>query len=268
MMESLEGKVAFVSGGGSGIGRGAALAMAAAGAHVAVADIDRDRAMAVADEASWKGTECFGMVLDVTDQAAFETARDVILRRLGRVDIVMNNVGVVAAGLPEEIPLHEWERSMSTNLLSIVRSNATFLPLLLEQGSGHVVNTASAAGMFAYEYERMPYSVSKAAVIALSEALALYLHPRHIGVTCLCPGPVVTNIRQQMTFSGAAVRMRPPVKGMTPADPMSVGEMVVDAIKHERFLVLTHPELHDLLVQRANDPEGFLAERVRIIEEG
>ncbi len=267
-MEDLLGKVALITGGGSGIGRGAALAMAAAGVHVAVADIDRDRAIAVADEASWRGTDCFGMALDVNDLTAFETARDVIMRRLGRVDIVMNNVGVVAAGDPEEIALHEWERIMSTNLLSIVRSNATFLPLLLEQGSGHVVNTASATGLFQYAYERMPYSVSKAAVIALSEALALYLHPRHIGVTCLCPGPVATNIRQQVTFSGAPVRMRPPIKGMTPADPVAVGEMVVDAIRSNRFLVLTHPELHDLLVERAKDPEGFLAERIRSIEEG
>lgn len=267
-MEDLQGKVAFVSGGGSGIGRGAALALAGAGAHVAVADIDRDRAMGVADEASWRGTECFGLALDVNDQSAFDRARDVILRRLGRVDIVMNNVGVVAAGLPEEIPLREWERLISTNVLSIVRSNATFLPLLIEQGSGHVVNTASAAGLFAYTYERVPYSVTKAAVVSLSESLALYLHPRHVGVTCLCPGPVATNLRQQVTFSGAPVHMRPPIKGMTPADPVVVGEMVVDAIRHNRFLVLSHPELHDLLVERANDPESFLAERIRAIEEG
>jgi NAD(P)-dependent dehydrogenase (short-subunit alcohol dehydrogenase family) len=267
-MEDLSGKVAFISGGGSGIGRGAAIALAAAGAHVAVADIDRDRAMSVADEASWKGTECFGMAIDVTDQEAFDTARDVILRRLGRVDIVMNNVGVVSAGLPDEIPLREWERTMSTNLFSIVRSNATFLPVLLEQGSGHIVNTASATGLFQYSYERMPYSVSKAAVIALSEALALYLHPRHIGVTCLCPGPVSTNLRQYVTLSGAPVHIRPPVKGMAPADPMIVGEMVVAAIREERFLVLTHPELQDLLVEHATDPDGFLAERIRLIEEG
>lgn len=267
-MEVLEGKVALVTGGGSGIGRGTALALAGAGAHVAVADIDRDRAMAVADEASWRGTECFGMVLDVNDEGAFETARDKVMRRLGRIDIVMNNVGVVAAGQPDEIPFHEWQRVMNTNLLSMVRSNATFLPILLEQESGHVVNTASATGLFAYEYERMPYAVSKAAVVALSEALALYLHPRHVGVTCVCPGPVATNLREQVTFSGHRVHMRPPVKGMAPADPVEVGEMVVDAIRHDRFLVLSHPELHELLVQHATDPEGFLAERIRSIEEG
>jgi NAD(P)-dependent dehydrogenase (short-subunit alcohol dehydrogenase family) len=266
-MEHLAGKVAFVTGGGSGIGRSAALALAGEGVHVVVSDIDRDRAMAVADEASWKGTDCIGMGLDVNDQEAFETARDVIMRRLGHIDIVMNNVGVVASGLPEQIPVEEWERVISTNLLSMVRSNATFLPLLLEQGSGHIVNTASAAGLFAYAYERTPYSVSKAGVVALSEALALYLHPRHIGVTCLCPGPVATNIRQQVTFSGAPLRMRPPVKGMTPIDAAVVGDMVVDAIHNNRFLVLTHPELQDALIRRANDPEGFLADEIRVIEE-
>lgn len=261
------GKVAFVSGGGSGIGRATALAFAAEGVHVAVADIDRDRAAAVADEASWKGTECFGIELDVNDQGDFEVARDVIMRRLGRIDIVMNNVGVVAAGLPDAIPLSEWERVMSTNVLSIVRSNAVFLPLLLQQGSGHIVNTASAAGLFAYEYERAPYDVSKAAVVALSETLALYLHPRHVGVTCVCPGPVQTNLRQQVVFSGSALHMRPPVKGMSPAEPDDVAKAVVDAVRHGQFLVLSHPEVHDLLVKRAEDPDGFLAEQVRAIEE-
>ncbi len=266
-MEHLAGKVAFITGGGSGIGRATALGLAAEGVHVVVADIDRDRAMSVADEASWRGTDCIGMELDVNDLEAFESARDVMLRRLGHVDIVMNNVGIVSAGLPEQIPVEEWERCMSTNLLSVVRSNAIFIPLLLEQGSGHIVNTASAAGLFAYAYERTPYSVSKAAVVALSEALALYLHPRNVGVTCLCPGPVATNIHQHVTFSGAPIRMRPPMKGMNLIDATSVGAMVVDAIRNNTFLVLTHPELHDMLVRRANDPESFLADETRAIEE-
>ena len=129
------GAVALVTGGGSGIGRGTALALAAAGSHVVVADIDDVRASDVAAEATATGTRCVGLRLDVNEQDDFDAAKSVLLDEFGRIDIVMNNVGVIAAGLPEHIPMDEWERIISTNLLSVVRSNATFLPGLVEQGA-------------------------------------------------------------------------------------------------------------------------------------
>jgi NAD(P)-dependent dehydrogenase (short-subunit alcohol dehydrogenase family) len=264
-MDTLQGKVALITGGGSGIGRGTALALAAAGTHVVVTDVDEARAKEAAGEATAAGAEAVGMRLDVDQQSDFEAARDLMLERFGRVDIVMNNVGVLAVGLPEHIPMSEWERIVSTNLLSVVRSNATFLPPLLEQGSGHIVNTASTAGLYAYAYERLPYSATKAAVIALSEALALYLRPRGIGVTCLCPGAVMSNIQQQMRFSGPPVKLRSPGKGLAPATPEVVGQQVRDAILEDRFLLLTHPQLHETLVRRAEDPDGFLAEQIATI---
>jgi NAD(P)-dependent dehydrogenase (short-subunit alcohol dehydrogenase family) len=264
-MEDLVGKAALVTGGGSGIGRGTVLALASSGANVVVADVDGERAAAVAEEASQSGAECTDLVLDVDRQEDFEAARDAMLARYGRIDVVMNNVGVIAAGLPEHIPMAEWERIVSTNLLSVVRSNAVFLPILLGQRSGHVVNTASTAGLFAYAYERLPYSATKAAVVALSEALALYLRPQGIGVTCLCPGPVATNIGQHVSFSGPPVRMRGPGKDLAALDPETVGEQVVRAIRDDRFLLLTHPEIHDTLVRRASDPEAFLEGQLRAI---
>jgi NAD(P)-dependent dehydrogenase (short-subunit alcohol dehydrogenase family) len=264
-VKDLSGKVALITGGGSGIGRGTALALAATGCHVVVADIDGARATEVAREAVGLGPECVGMSLDVTRQEDFDAARQAMLARFGRVDIVMNNVGVIAAGLPEHIPMVEWERIVSTNLLSVVRSNAAFLPLLLRQGSGHIVNTASTAGLFAYAYERLPYSATKAAVIAVSEALALYLRPRGIGVTCLCPGPVTTNIGQAVTFSGPPVRMRGPGRGLAALSPERVGDQVVQAIRDDQFLLLTHPELSAVLVRRAEDPESFLDGQIAAI---
>lgn len=264
-MEELAGKAALVTGGGSGIGRGTSLALAAAGVHVAVADVDADRSTTVATEASERGAAAIGLALDVNRQEDFDAARDAMLERFGRVDIVMNNVGVIAAGLPEHIPLEAWERMVSTNLLSVVRSNATFLPLLLQQRSGHIVNTASTAGLFAYAYERLPYSATKGAVIALSEALALYLRPQGIGVTCLCPGPVATNVGQQIAFYGPPVKMRSPGKDLAVLDPEVVGQQVVGAIREDRFLLLTHPQLQDVLVARARDPEGFVAGQVEAI---
>ena len=264
-MDDLAGKAALVTGGGSGIGRGTVLALATAGAHVAVADVNPERAAEVAAEASERGPGACGLTLDVNRQEDFDAARDTMLAEFGRVDIVMNNVGVIAAGLPEHIPLSEWERIVSTNLLSVVRSNAAFLPGLLEQGSGHIVNTASTAGLFAYAYERLPYSATKAGVIGLSEALALYLRPRGIGVTCLCPGPVATNIGQFVSLSGPPVRMRGPDRDLSSLAPEVVGEQVVGAIRAGTFLLLTHPELHDVLVRRAQQPEEFLAGQIAAI---
>jgi NAD(P)-dependent dehydrogenase (short-subunit alcohol dehydrogenase family) len=266
-MHTLEGKVAIVTGGGSGIGRGTALALATSGATVAVADIDGGRASAVAAEATTAGGAAIGLRLDVNSQADFDAARDQLVERFGRVDIVMNNVGVIAAGLPEHIPISEWERVISTNLLSLVRSNGAFLPLLLAQGSGHIVNTASTAGLFAYAYERLPYSATKGAIIAVSEALALYLRPQGIGVTCLCPGPVATNIGEQVVFSGPPVQLRSPGIGLVPVAPEVVGQQVCNAILEDRFLLLTHPQLQEVLITRAQNPEGFVARQIASIEQ-
>jgi NAD(P)-dependent dehydrogenase (short-subunit alcohol dehydrogenase family) len=264
-MEELRDKVALVTGGGSGIGRGTVIALSAEGVKVVVADLDAKRAEAVAAEASANGVPCHGMRLDANNQEDFESARDVVLEHYGRVDIVMNNVGVIAGGLPEHIPLSEWERVVSTNLLSIVRSNLTFLPVLLGQGSGHIVNTASTAGLFSYTYERIPYSATKAGVVALSEALALYAKPRGIGITCLCPGPVDTNISQQMTHSGPPVGAIAIGMGLKAIQPEDVGLMVVNAIRTDTFLLLTHPEVKEVLISRAEDPEAFLANQLQNI---
>lgn len=265
-MDTLEGKVAVITGGGSGIGRGTSLALAAAGAHVVVADIDADRADAVAAEATEVGARSLGLRLDVTSQADFDTASRLARDEFGRVDVVMNNVGLLAVGLPEHIPMEEWERIIDANLLSIVRSNATFLPVLLAQRSGHIVNTASTAGLYAYAYERLPYSATKGAVLALSEALALYCRPQGIGVSVLCPGPVATNIAEQIRVSGPPVKMHGPGADLDVMQPETVGEQVRDAILGDRFLCLTHPrQVHEILVRRAEDPEGFLAGQIATV---
>jgi NAD(P)-dependent dehydrogenase (short-subunit alcohol dehydrogenase family) len=158
----------------------------------------------------------------VTNLANLEAARDVALDHFGRVDLVMNNVGVLAVGKVEDIPLEAWQRIIDINLLGIVRSNLVFLPLLIEQGSGHLVNTASTAGLLPYGFDRLPYTATKHAVVGLSEALALYLRPQGIGVSCLCPAGVATNIVEQITFYGdppAAVRRSPILEADAVGEP-------------------------------------------------
>jgi NAD(P)-dependent dehydrogenase (short-subunit alcohol dehydrogenase family) len=223
---------------------------------VVVTDLDGDRATAVAAEL---GGPALAAACDVTSLGDLEAARDLALDRLGRVDLVMNNVGVLAVGKVEDIPLEAWLRIIDINLLGVVRSNLVFLPLLLEQGSGHVVNTASTAGLLPYGFDRLPYTATKHAVVGLSESLALYLRPRGIGVSCLCPAGVATNIVEQITFYGEPHPPRGPSFPILDAD--AVGELVAAGVTEGRFLILTAPEAADEIRERGNDVDAYLDAR-------
>ena len=141
-------------------------------------DLDADRAEETAALVATAGGEAVSLEVDVSKQDELEALRDRCLHRFGRLDLVMNNVGVLAMGAPEALPLEAWQRVLDLNLLSIARSNLVFLPHLIAQGRGHVVNTSSASGLLAYGFDRLPYVASKHAVVGVSEALALYLAPR------------------------------------------------------------------------------------------
>ena len=200
----------------------------------------------------------------MTNSADLEVARDLALERFGRVDVVMNNVGILAVGAVEDIPLEAWQRVIDVNLLSVVRSNLVFLPVLLARGSGHIVNTASTAGLLPYGFDRLPYTATKHAIVGLSESLAVFLRPRGIGVSCLCPAGVATNIGEQISFYGEPTPPRGP--SFPVVDPDVVGELVAEAITDDRFLVLTAPEVADELRERAADIDAYLARISREIQ--
>src|SRR5258707_255130 len=254
MSVDLSSAVAVITGAGSGIGRATARSLARRGARVVVTDIDPDRATVVAAEL---GEQAAAARCDVTSIADLEAARDLARDRFGRIDVVMNNVGILAIGAVEDIPLEAWQRIIDVNLLGVVRSNLVFLPGLIKQGSGHIVNTASTAGLLPYGFDRLPYTATKHAVVGLSESLAVYLRPRGIGVTCLCPAGVATNIREQITVYGDPRPPRSPSFPIVDAD--SVGELVAGAIEADRFLVLTAPEAAGELRERAADMDAYLA---------
>jgi NAD(P)-dependent dehydrogenase (short-subunit alcohol dehydrogenase family) len=254
MSVDLSNAVAVITGAGSGIGRAVAHSLARRGGRVVVTDIDGERAATVARELGEQGAAAR---CDVTNLAELQAARDLALDRFGRIDVIMNNVGILAVGAVEDIPLEAWQRVVDVNLLGIVRSNLVFLPRLLEQGSGHVVNTASTAGLLPYGYDRLPYTATKHAVVGLSESLALSLRPRGIGVSCLCPAGVATNIAEQITFYGEPKRLRSP--SFPVIDPGPVGELVAEAILSDRFLILTAPGVASELRERAADVDAYLA---------
>ncbi|KUI00672.1 short-chain dehydrogenase [Mycolicibacterium acapulense] len=261
-MRSLNGATAVITGGASGIGLATAHSLAKRGARLVIADIHADNAdRAVADiRADGHTAEAF--VCDVAKEQAFADLGEFTRQRYGSVDIVMNNVGVLTSGRPDHLPVGEWERIIKINLMSVVRSNAVFLPQLISQGHGHIVNTASFAGLYTYSYDRIPYAATKAAIIQISEGLRLYLHPHGIGVTVVCPGPVATNILATMppTF-GPEVQTGLPGEQFGILQPEEVGEQVAEAILNDTFMVYTDDQVRDLLVERATDWNSFIAKQ-------
>lgn len=254
---SLGGAVAVLTGAGSGIGRATAVAFAQRGASVVVSDRFEDRVAEVVEQITALGLPVLGLRVDVTVEPDLERLRDAALQRFGHIDVVMNNVGVLAIGAPESLPDEAWTRTIDVNLFSIARSNRVFLPGLIAQGSGHVVNTASASGLLGYGFDRLPYVASKHAIVGLSEALATYLGPKGVGVTCLCPSGVVTNILEGITVYGDATPSpRAPAHQIVAAE--EVGKLTADAVETGRFLVVTAPEVQDALMQRANDIEAYI----------
>lgn len=256
-MEQLDGKVAVLTGAGSGIGRASAIALAAQGVKVVVSDIDEARATAVAAEIVDTGGSSLGVACDVSDDLDVALLKAEALKAFGAVDIVMNNVGVLVLGQPTAIPLRAWKRMIDVNLLSIVRTMDIFLPGLIAQGSGHFINTASTAGLFAYSTERLPYTATKGAVVAMTEALALYCRPHGVGVTLLCPGPVATNIAEQMEIFGEIGPLQAPELAIL--DPAVVGDQVVAAILNDTYFVPTHEEVKEMLRDRAENTDAFVA---------
>lgn len=152
---------------------------------------------------------------------------------------------------------------LDSNLLSVVRSNPAFLPHLIAQGSGHIVNTASFAGLMTYSFDRLAYSAAKAAVIQISEGLAIYLRPQGIGVTVLCPGPVRTNIMAGLRSFGPPTDTRGPGPAFDLMDAAEAGEKVVAAILSNRFMLPMHENVRDFLIDRASDWDGFIDRQIR-----
>ena len=186
------------------------------------------------------------------------------LSGFGRVDVVMSNVGVIAKGLPLEVPMEAWTSVIDVNLLGTVRVLDAFLPALLKQGSGHVVTTGSTAGLFPYAYDRLPYAATKAGVIALTEALALYLRPRGIGVSCFCPAGVMTNIVEQVRQYGPPTAIQAPQIPLISAE--EAGELVVEGIVEDRLLILSHPDAAAMVERHARDPEAFVQSQIDYLE--
>ena len=232
-----------------------------------MADLNQDRAAETVALVEALGVQAIAVRCDVGDEADIHRLRQSVVDRFGRVDLLMNNAGVLPIGSLEATPLAAWERVLRINLLSAVAGVQAFLPDLTAAREAHIVNTASFAGLISYDPFSLAYSASKAAVVNFSEGLAVYLRPRNIGVTCLCPGAVITNIGEQISLNGE----RPASLGVfatTLTDRRTsdeVGAQVVAAIRQGRFLLPTDETILDLVRERAANPEAFVDKIVSTI---
>jgi NAD(P)-dependent dehydrogenase (short-subunit alcohol dehydrogenase family) len=177
---------AVVTGAGSGLGRAFAVELASRGALVLVSDLDAGRAEQTASEIMASGGRALSFACDVTDLDAVQRLAGEADERMGGVDLLINNAGVAVGGPMEDIPIEDWRWVVDVNLWGVVHGCHVFYPRMKAQGSGTILNVASAAGLLAPP-ELGPYNVTKAAVIALSETLHAEGKPHGVQVTVLCP---------------------------------------------------------------------------------
>jgi NAD(P)-dependent dehydrogenase (short-subunit alcohol dehydrogenase family) len=266
-MQELRDRVAVVTGGASGIGLGMARAFAEQGMKLALADVEPAALEKAVKALRDEGAQAVGVECDVSKQASLEVLRDRTLSEYGAVHVLCNNAGVGGseAGAVWESSQGEWDWVVGVNLFGVVYGTRVFVPVMIEQGGpGHVVNTASMAGLI---HGGGIYGVTKHAVVAFSESLWSQLKARGlpIGASVLCPGWVRTRIMESERNRPEAPRpdagaraaefemIRKVMTGFVEGgmDPLEVGRLVTRAVQEERFYILSHPSWVNMIRHRA-----------------
>ena len=260
-MDDLYEKGAFVTGAASGIGLAIATACAQHGMKVMLADVDAEALESAMEELADRDIDVMSTVCDVADPASVEAAAQHAIRSLGRVHLLVNNAGVATGGPLHEVALADWDWILGVNLKGVIHGIHHFLPHMLGHGDGgHVVNTASMAGMIAMP-GLGPYNATKFAVVALSETLRAELAERGIGVSVLCPGWVRTRIHESgrtrpAAFGGPVQRVRSAqgeqiaaaIQAGMPAE--RVADLVLDAVRQDKPYIFTHADMAPMVHQR------------------
>jgi NAD(P)-dependent dehydrogenase (short-subunit alcohol dehydrogenase family) len=266
------GKTAVVTGAASGIGRGLADRFSAEGMHVVLADVEQAALDKAEREMREAGADVLAVRTDVSDAAAVEALAQRAVDRFGGVHVLCNNAGVGGGGASWERSIEDWQWVLGVNLWGVINGIRSFVPIMLKQGEeAHIVNTASVAGLIAGAGDTT-YTASKFAVVGLSEMLhheLLAASGGKVKVSVLCPALTNTRIIE-------AQRNRPggpppePAPGSQEAmmydfiknifaggmAPSEVARQVFEAIRDERFYVLTHPEHNDVIRARVDAVVG------------
>ena len=256
-MDQLVGKVAFITGSAGGIGFGIARAFAEAGMKIVLSDIDELELEKAAAELKEAGADAMAIPLDVTDRDDWARAVERVTIEMGPVQLLVNNAGVSTLGLTfDEIGPDLWDRVIAVNLTGVYNGIHYFLHGMRAAGGGHIVNTSSMGGLLPSP-ALVPYSASKAAVVALSEALRAELADAGIGVSVLCPGGVQSRLwRTSRAVRGLPDTDTPPsdISGQSARpdamDPYEVGRRVLDAVLANEPYIMTHPGMRPYVAER------------------
>jgi NAD(P)-dependent dehydrogenase (short-subunit alcohol dehydrogenase family) len=250
------GNVAVITGGASGIGLAVAEALLERGMRLVLADIDEPKLRDVEARLTEAGGEVAGVICDTASESSVTELAEATLDRFGGAHLLFNNAGIAGIGDAWSGDFALWERVVGINLYGVVHGIRSFLPIMSEQGLGHIVNTASMAGLVALA-GAAPYNATKHAVVAISEGLYLELASTGsaVGVSVLCPGFVKTDL-----MSKEPDHVDSPIgeligevltAGVKTGIPASdVAAAVVGAVDDGRFWILTHEEMRSLPVER------------------
>ena len=257
--DPFRGRVAVVTGGAGGIGFAMAEAFAARGAKIALADLDETAMDARAKLLRERGTEVLCVRTDVTERASVNALADRVFQHFDAAHVVCNNAGIAIAGPLLQMTEDDWRLTMDIDFWGVVHGALAFAPRMIEQKQGgHVVNTASMAGLVGMSWLGV-YCAAKFAVVGFTESLRRELEAHEIGVSVLCPMIVATDI----TANSLRMRGQEVPKSETPAQPPSaamkggviavedVTKRVVAAIENKDLYILTHPEQREFLRRRA-----------------
>jgi NAD(P)-dependent dehydrogenase (short-subunit alcohol dehydrogenase family) len=249
----LDGKVALVTGGAHGIGRALVERFAAEGARLAVTDLDGEAAASLADAVGG-----LGLAVDVSSEAEIRRAVAQTEERLGPIDLLCSNAGVMFTDRPGWTAVsqsdEQWDRVWKVNVMAHVWGARAVLPGMIDRGGGYLLHTVSAAGLLS-QIGDAAYSTSKHAAIGFAESLVITHGEQGIKVSVLCPQAVATDIlRGKMDEPPAKAAMADGV-----LSPAEVAEATVRGLAEERFLILPHPQVSDYIRHKANDYDRWLA---------
>ncbi|MCL5042504.1 MAG: SDR family oxidoreductase [Gammaproteobacteria bacterium] len=255
-----------ITGAGSGLGRELALCYARPGAQLALADINeagaRDTLAMVRD----KGAQGFVQRCDVRDYSQLAALAQSCEEQFGGIDILINNAGVASGGMFQDLTLEDWDWQISINLMGVVKGCKAFVPMLLEQQSGHVINIASMAALMQAP-GMSNYNVAKAGVVALSESLLCELKPVGVGVSVVCPSFFQTNLLD--SYRGPSSQDKSDIARLLENSPISAAEVAATIVREAaagQFMILPHEKGREAWALKQSQPDAIYAEMTRLAE--